>query len=301
MDQPRAPVKDAAKTFLQQNTTKFIQIAKKYNLAFMKSGLGDEERTTKSLKEVSQSASAKEETPKQSAQPENTDAMEAPPTPGYRSMEDVKDLREEAVVSTDPPVENPITAQPEDKATDAVEETPKKKDSDWNAIATVGLRLLTRKAMVKLSAIGPDKPKGPGVIVSRQSFPIGNLPPVAGDTSGSSNISGSDTDFKQVEILTPPSETENPKSEETQQTESAKAAEEVTKQDEAADHAVVQDREETSKADASSQQEVDDVPRTQAAQPSTEQPALSVDQEPSAAKDSESPPDEKPKRFHVRF
>ena len=220
-DLPREKVNDASKKFLKENTMKFIQIAKKYNLAFMKSGLGDEERETKPLDLSTPVTPAKEETPKPSASPRSTDG-EAPLSPVARGMEDVKDIKDQVVVSTDGPVEIPVTAEPEAikqteekpdaNKSDEAAKTEKPKD-DWDAIATVGLRLLTRNATVKLSIVTPDPPKEPRILLSRQSYPVGNIPPVPGVTPEPSNTTGSTTSSKEG-VPTPESEKDKAKADE---------------------------------------------------------------------------------------
>ena len=189
---PREPVVKAAQKYLKENTTKFIQIAKKYNLAFMKSGLGDEERSTKTLEEAIQPTDQTEPPKSQQQQlqigPSGSLDPENPlsPSPDSRGMDNVGEVTTTVVVSTEEPVENPITQQPQTENKDPAptgtgDNAAEKKDpkDDWDAIATIGLRLLTQKAMVKLSVVGSDKPKGAGaVITSRQSFPVGNVPKV---------------------------------------------------------------------------------------------------------------------------
>ena len=173
----REPVKRAAGDFLKDKTMKFVQIAKKYNLAFMKSGLSDEERIMIPLNEVHSEEPKKDENPRPASfTPQSTD-VEPPLSPAGGGMENIDEIKDQVNVSTDEPVENPTTQRP-----DALVSSPaKQKDpkDDWDAIATIGLRLLTQKAVVNLRVVNSTPPSDPRVVVSRQSFPVGDLPPVA--------------------------------------------------------------------------------------------------------------------------
>lgn len=89
--------------------------------------------------------------------------------------------RDAPLPSIDVPVENPVTEVP--KTDDATEVKPDKSIENWDAVATVGLRLFTRKAMIKLSVVGrpgktKDKALEPIVVITGESGPLGNLPPV---------------------------------------------------------------------------------------------------------------------------
>ena len=261
---PREPVKKAAQKFLKENTTKFIQIAKKYNLAFMKSGLGDEERTTKTLEEVIKAIEEQEQAQKAQGPPSGDEA-EAPSSPDGRGMDNVGDMKDQVVVSTEEPVENPTTAQPESKDVPAGDDASSKKDpkDNWDAIATIGLRLLTRKAMVKLSVVGSDKPKGAGrVITSRQSFPVGNMPPVLGSTTDL-------TDTGNI-VMTP--ETSPGEKDHKLEAEKENAQQEVVSKDDVKDGAKVEEKEEkkveTIESDTPKQ---DKLPDTQPVPPPVDQ------------------------------
>ena len=265
---PREPVKKAAQKFLKENTTKFIQIVKKYNLAFMKSGLGDEERTTKTLEEVIKAIEEKEQAQKPQGPPSSVD-VEAPSSPDGRGMDNVGEVKDQVVVSTEEPVENPTTTQPETKDVATGDDTSTKKDPNdgWDAIATIGLRLLTRKAMVKLSVVGSDKPKGAGrVIVSRQSFPVGNVPPVLGSTTDL-------TDTSNI-VMTP--ETSPGEKDHKLEAEKEKTQEEVVPKDDVKDIATVEvqgeKKVETIEGDALKQDQLPDTQPVQPVPPPIDQP-----------------------------
>ena len=305
---PRQQVKEASKNYLKEDPTKFIQIAKKYNLAFMKAGLGDEERETRSLDLQTPVEPAKEESKKPQASPQSVD-VEAPLSPVAHSMEDVKDVKEQVVVSTDEPVENPITMPPAQIVTQSESKTDgtgddsakvKNPNDDWDAIVTIGLRLLTRNATVKLSVVSSNPPKEPAVLISRQSFPVGNIPPLPGDAVESSNASGSTTSSK-PEVLTPESEKDKPKAEEVAKEETTKETKEQDLSATEANEATSQGTEVKPEATASYQAESNEVSGVKSLPPSIDAVISEPPAELQSAEQDKPKATDAPKRFHVRF
>lgn len=198
-------VKDIVKSYVEENKVKLVQIAKKYNFAHMKKGVGDkDDRVFESLTVEEEAKVKTDEKPK-----DETDTTESADNSAKEENADTADSKTSddksiPVPNTEPspevPVENPVTGEPKPvpgpETTPAEKSEKKKKDKsieNWNPVATVGLRLFTRKAKVALSvvqtAIDPSKatanttPKMADdtkltILVSGESAKIGNVPPI---------------------------------------------------------------------------------------------------------------------------
>jgi hypothetical protein len=183
----RNDIRIAAKKFLKEDTSKLIQIAKKYNFAHMKKGVGDkEDRIFEDLNGEQQQPAAQ--------------VSKAPAScnerPESASMDHLPYPREEPIPATDQPVENPVTLAPEAISTEKSDPSAE----NWKAIATIGLRLFTRQAAVRLSVISgstKDANQGenalPNVIITGESGPIGNVPPIGDQPVAPPTVSSSST------------------------------------------------------------------------------------------------------------
>ena len=220
-------VKASVKAYVEGSKLKLIQIAKKYNFAHMKNGVEDkDDRYFESLT-ADEDAKVK---PEELAKGE-TDTNQSsnhpftqvnPSTIDSKTPDDNSKPSANANLAAEVPVENPVTGEPKpipepEAKPDEKPETQKKDKSieNWNPIATVGLRIFTRKAKVVVSVVQtpaadiskaatntttsststkvhPDKK--PTILVSGQSARIGNVPPI-GDPLPTTPIHGPNNAF----------------------------------------------------------------------------------------------------------
>ena len=191
-DDRRMAVRDTVKHYVStQKKDKLIQLAKKYNSAHMKRGVGDkEDRIFESL--TVQEADKQEEDKPKSDSDGNSPAEDsandsAPPAAGESGEPDPS--------SSDPAVT--ASLKPAPGRINIPEERKDKSIENWSPVATIGLRLFTRKARVALSVVrevvdvsnltgqaSTDgkviivPAAGPTILVSGKSEKIGNVPPI---------------------------------------------------------------------------------------------------------------------------
>ena len=192
-DDRRMAVRDTVKHYVStQKKDKLIQLAKKYNSAHMKCGVGDkEDRIFESLT-VQEADKLEEDKPKSDSDrvgPADDSANDStPPAAGEGGDEP-------GPPSSDPPVAESFKPAP--GRVNIPEEKQDKSIENWSPVATIGLRLFTRKARVALSVVqeivdiskltGQASTDGkvviipaaePTILVSGQSEKVGNVPPI---------------------------------------------------------------------------------------------------------------------------